>query len=121
MTRFEPALAAICGIAFAAYLRFSLRGKAMSALAMLLMVVAFALVGALLGFYITRVPGFALALATLFFSVIVVGFVQYNSYLGAQTGLGPVPYVITGSSYTRSLEYSGTAAAVANTQGAGRG
>ena len=77
-------------------------------LAMILVVVASALVGLLLGFYVTRVPGFALALATLFFSVIVVGFVEYNNYLGAQTGLGPVPYVITGPNYTRSLEWSGT-------------
>jgi branched-chain amino acid transport system permease protein len=77
-------------------------------LAMILLVIGSALVGLLLGFYVTRVPGFALALATLFFSVIVVGFVEYNNYLGAQTGLGPVPYVINGPIYTRSLEYSGT-------------
>lgn len=81
-------------------------------LAMLVMVAGLSLVGGILGIYITRVPGFALALATLFFSVIVVGFVEYNSYLGAQTGLGPVPYVITGGNYAHSLEYSGLVTAV---------
>lgn len=76
-------------------------------IAMIVVVIGCGVVGFLIGAYVTRVPGFALALATLFFSVIVVGAVEYNSYLGAQTGLGPVPYVIGGASYIRSLEYSG--------------
>lgn len=81
-------------------------------LAMVVMVVGLAFVGLLLGFYITKVPGFALALATLFFSVIVVGFVEYNNYLGSQTGLGPVPYAITGATYAHSLTWSGAVGVV---------
>jgi branched-chain amino acid transport system permease protein len=75
--------------------------------AMVVMVIAAAIVGGLIGALVTRTPGFALALATLFFSVIVGGYVTYNNYLGGSTGLGGVAAIWTRSKFSSTLEYSG--------------
>ena len=48
------------------------------------------LLSALIGVVCTRAPGFSLALATLFFSAIAIGFVGASNYLGATTGLGGI-------------------------------
>lgn len=77
-------------------------------LSMFLMVVASILVSFVMGYFITKVPGFALALATLFFSVIVSGYVIYNNYLGGSTGLGGVGAIWTGGDFASTLERSGS-------------
>ncbi|MBO0713760.1 MAG: ATP-binding cassette domain-containing protein, partial [Acidimicrobiales bacterium] len=77
-------------------------------LSMFLMVVASILLSFVMGYFITKVPGFALALATLFFSVIVSGYVIYNNYLGGSTGLGGVGAIWTGGSFASTLERSGS-------------
>lgn len=71
--------------------------------ASLIVVPGAAIVGGIIGSYITRVPGFALALVTLFFSSIVGGFVQYSTYLGGTNGMGPIAYLWAGSSYTGNI------------------
>jgi branched-chain amino acid transport system permease protein len=65
------------------------------------------LMSALIGALCTRASGFSLALATLFFPAIVVGFVGASNYLGATTGLGGVSAIWTGGSFTSTLELSG--------------
>jgi branched-chain amino acid transport system permease protein len=65
------------------------------------------LLSALIGVVCTRAPGFALALATLFFSAIAIGFVGASNYLGATTGLGGVGEIWTGGTFTLTLELSG--------------
>jgi branched-chain amino acid transport system permease protein len=69
-------------------------------------------IGLVIGAAVTRVPGFALALATLFFSVIVAGYVTFNVYLGASTGLGGIASLWNGSTFTSTLERSGVVAIV---------
>lgn len=81
-------------------------------LAALILVVAAAILGGIIGSVATRVPGFALALATLFFSVIASGYVVYSSYLGQATGITTIGYLWSGSSYVSSLERSGTVAVI---------
>jgi branched-chain amino acid transport system permease protein len=76
-------------------------------LAILAVVAASALIGALIGSVATRVPGFGLALATLFFSVIATGYVGYSSYLGQATGINGIGNIWSGSDYISSLERSG--------------
>ena len=76
-------------------------------LSMFIMVVASIVVSFIMGYFITKVPGFALALATLFFAVIVSGYVIYNNYLGGSTGLGGVGAIWTGGSFASTLERSG--------------
>jgi branched-chain amino acid transport system permease protein len=74
-------------------------------------VLATALVlSALIGVVCTRAPGFSLALATLFFSAIAIGFVGASNYLGATTGLGGISEIWTGSSFSVTLEVSGMVA-----------
>lgn len=68
------------------------------------------LLSALIGLVCTRAPGFALALATLFFSAIAIGFVGASNYLGATTGLGGVSEIWTRGSFTLTLELSGLVA-----------
>jgi ABC-type branched-subunit amino acid transport system ATPase component/ABC-type branched-subunit amino acid transport system permease subunit len=81
-------------------------------LAILAVVAASALIGALIGSVATRVPGFGLALATLFFSVIASGYVGYSSYLGQATGINGIGSIWSGSDYISSLERSGAVALV---------
>jgi branched-chain amino acid transport system permease protein len=57
-------------------------------------------------------PGFSLALATLFFSAIAIGFVGASNYLGATTGLGGISEIWVGGSFTLTLELSGLVAVV---------
>jgi ABC-type branched-subunit amino acid transport system ATPase component/ABC-type branched-subunit amino acid transport system permease subunit len=76
-------------------------------LAILAVVAASALIGTLIGSVATRVPGFGLALATLFFSVIASGYVGYSSYLGQATGINGIGNIWSGSDYIASLERSG--------------
>jgi len=68
------------------------------------------LLSALIGVVCTRAPGFSLALATLFFSAIAIGFVGASNYLGATTGLGGIGEIWTGGSFTLTLELSGLVA-----------
>jgi branched-chain amino acid transport system permease protein len=70
------------------------------------------LLSALIGAVCTRAPGFSLALATLFFSAIAIGFVGASNYLGATTGLGGIGEIWTGGSFTLTLELSGLVAVV---------
>jgi branched-chain amino acid transport system permease protein len=70
------------------------------------------LLSALIGVVCTRAPGFSLALATLFFSAIAIGFVGASNYLGATTGLGGISEIWTGASFTVTLEVSGLVAMV---------
>jgi branched-chain amino acid transport system permease protein len=70
------------------------------------------LLSALIGVVCTRAPGFSLALATLFFSAIAIGFVGASNYLGATTGLGGIGEIWTGGSFTLTLELSGLVAVV---------
>ena len=79
-------------------------------LAILAVVAGSALIGALIGSVATRVPGFGLALATLFFSVIATGYVGYSSYLGQATGINGIGNIWSGSDYISSLERSGAVA-----------
>ena len=81
-------------------------------LAAVVLVVAAAILGGIIGSVATRVPGFALALATLFFSVIASGYVGYSSYLGQATGITSIGYLWSGPSYVSSLERSGAVAVV---------
>jgi branched-chain amino acid transport system permease protein len=78
--------------------------------AILAVVAASALIGALIGSVATRVPGFGLALATLFFSVIASGYVGYSSYLGQATGINGIGSIWSGSDYIATLERSGAVA-----------
>jgi branched-chain amino acid transport system permease protein len=76
-------------------------------LSMVVMVAAAVVISFVMGYFITQVPGFALALATLFFSTIVTGYVIYNNYLGGSTGLGGIGAIWTGGSFSSTLERSG--------------
>ena len=76
-------------------------------LASVVVVAASVVLSALIGTACTRAPGFALALATLFFPAIVVGLVGGTNYLGATTGLGGISAIWTGSSFTSTVELSG--------------
>jgi branched-chain amino acid transport system permease protein len=66
-----------------------------------------AVIGAIIGSVATRVPGFALALATLFLSVIASGYVVYSNYLGQATGITGIGNIWSGSDYVSTLELSG--------------
>jgi ABC-type branched-subunit amino acid transport system ATPase component/ABC-type branched-subunit amino acid transport system permease subunit len=79
-------------------------------LSMVVAVAGSAAVGALIGSYITRVPGFALALVTLFFTSIAGGFVSYSGYLGSVNGLGPVQDIWPGVDYEQTFERGGVIA-----------
>ena len=76
-------------------------------LASVAVVAASLLLSALIGVLCTRASGFSLALATLFFPAIAVGFVGAANYLGATTGLGGVSAIWTGGTFTSTLELSG--------------
>lgn len=78
--------------------------------AILALTAAAAVIGAVIGSVATRVPGFALALATLFFSVIASGYVVYSNYLGQATGITGIGNIWSGPDYVSTLERSGLVA-----------
>lgn len=79
-------------------------------LSMIVVVVAAAAIGTIMGWYVTKVPGFALALATLFFATIAGNIVSYSNYLGSQEGLGPLPFVWSAAGYSGGVVRSGAIA-----------
>lgn len=79
-------------------------------LAILAMVAGSAVVGGIIGSVATRVPGFALALATLFFAVIASDYVGYSSYLGQATGIVGIGSIWSGPDYVSTLERSAAVA-----------
>ncbi len=80
--------------------------------AVFIMVAGAAVVGMLIGSFATRVSGFALALATLFFSVIASGYVVFAGYFGQATGITSIGSIWSGPSYVSTLERSGAVAVV---------
>jgi branched-chain amino acid transport system permease protein len=81
-------------------------------LAMLIMTVGAALLSCVLGAVIIRATGLAIALATLFLSVILSSVIVYSSYFGASQGFGGIASIVNSSSITDTTLYSGMVAAV---------
>lgn len=66
------------------------------------------------GLLLTRVPGLALALATLLLPTLLYSFVTYSSYLGTYTGIvGIPPLWNAGADFTATVARSGLISAVA--------
>jgi branched-chain amino acid transport system permease protein len=81
-------------------------------LSILVLVVAGALVGLLLGVICMRATGLAIGLATLFIPLILASSVIFWGYLGGSVGLGGVGSIVSGPTIASVTERSGLVAAV---------
>jgi branched-chain amino acid transport system permease protein len=81
-------------------------------LSILVLVVAGALVGLLLGAICMRATGLAIGLATLFIPLILASSVIFWGYLGGSVGLGGVGSIVSGPTIASVTERSGLVAAV---------
>ncbi len=79
----------------------------------LLAVIGLAVVTSLLiGAFVTRAPGLALALATLLLPLFIYELATYSGWLGSFSGINGVLPLVTGPDYTATLVESGIACAV---------
>jgi branched-chain amino acid transport system permease protein len=79
----------------------------------LLAVIGLAAVAALLiGAFVTRAPGLALALATLLLPLFIYQLATYSNWLGSFSGINGVLPLVTGADYTATLVDSGIVCAV---------
>ena len=79
----------------------------------LLAVIGLAIVVALLiGVFVTRAPGLALALATLLLPLFIYQLATYSSWLGSFSGINGMLPLLTGPDYTTTLVRSGIVCAV---------